>query len=238
MNNTFLKKQFFLVACLLFFYIFDSLIGGTVTSLADPSNSELPVIEINKGGEENNTEKQTSVPPNEFDSHANETEKESAGEQKSGEDNNRSGLWPVVLLSIAAGLFVVTALIVFLIIRMKKKKKLDAKKESGYETSTKEKGYYVTLTSVKNPRLIFKCLIVNRVSIGRGEKNSIKLGFDSAVSEYHCVICKKGDLFFVNDLNSKNGTYCEGVRVCEETPLMNGKRLGIGRDEYIFRIEE
>lgn len=95
---------------------------------------------------------------------------------------------------------------------------------------------YITLSDIKNPQRNFRVPIDTRIVIGR-ESGDIVLGFDAAVSHTHCEILKKGNLFYVNDLKSSNGTFYGNMRVHQETPIMNGGILEIGAGKYKITIE-
>ena len=95
---------------------------------------------------------------------------------------------------------------------------------------------FVILTDINNPQKSFRVPIETRIVIGR-EQGDIILGFDSAVSYTHCEIVKKGNLYYVNDLKSSNGTYYGNTRVYGETPIMNGGILEIGAAKYKITIE-
>ncbi|MGN0325708.1 MAG: FHA domain-containing protein [Lachnospiraceae bacterium] len=95
---------------------------------------------------------------------------------------------------------------------------------------------YISLTDIASPQRTFRVPIDNRIVIGR-ESGDIVLGFDGAVSHTHCEILKKGNLFYVNDLKSSNGTFYGGSRVYQETPIMNGGVVEIGSYKYKITIE-
>lgn len=95
---------------------------------------------------------------------------------------------------------------------------------------------FVTLTDLNNPQRSFRVPIDTRIVIGR-EAGDIVLGHDAAVSHTHCEIIKKGNLFYVNDLKSSNGTFYGNMRVYQETPVMNGGVLEIGTCKYKITIE-
>lgn len=95
---------------------------------------------------------------------------------------------------------------------------------------------YIALSDIKTPQRSFRVPIDTRIVIGR-ESGDIVLGFDAAVSYTHCEILKKGNLFYVNDLKSSNGTFYGNMRVHQETPVMNGGILEIGAGKYKITIE-
>jgi len=68
----------------------------------------------------------------------------------------------------------------------------------------------------------------SKVRIGRSARNEICLGGDGAVSRYHAEISVVGDRYFVDDLDSHNGTFVNGVPVDRKTPLPPGSRVHVG----------
>ncbi len=95
---------------------------------------------------------------------------------------------------------------------------------------------FITLTDIANPQRSFRVPINTSIVIGR-ESGDILLGHDAAVSYTHCEIIKKGNLFYVKDLKSSNGTFSGNTRVNNETPIMNGGILEIGSGKYKVTIE-
>lgn len=95
---------------------------------------------------------------------------------------------------------------------------------------------FISLTDINNPQRSFRVPIDTRIVIGR-ETGDIILGHDAAVSHTHCEIIKKGNLFYINDLKSSNGTFYGSMRVYHETPIMNGGILEVGTCKYKITIE-
>lgn len=50
------------------------------------------------------------------------------------------------------------------------------------------------------------------VSIGRSSDNDFVIPMDD-FSRKHCVVTRKGDYFFIEDLGSKNGIIIDGIRL-------------------------
>jgi len=75
-----------------------------------------------------------------------------------------------------------------------------------------------------------------RVTIGRGEDCEIQI-LDSGLSRHHSQIEMAGGQFLLRDLNSRNGTFVNGVRV-RETILKDGNHVRLGGLEFIFRTLE
>lgn len=95
---------------------------------------------------------------------------------------------------------------------------------------------FISLTDINNPQRSFRVPIDTKIVIGR-EKGDIILGHDAAVSHTHCEIIKKGNLFYINDLKSSNGTFYGSMRVYHETPIINGGILEVGTCKYKITIE-
>jgi two-component system, NtrC family, response regulator HydG len=75
------------------------------------------------------------------------------------------------------------------------------------------------------------------VSIGRDPSNRIALA-DSSVSRRHCrITCNADRSFVVADLESRNGTFINGVPAGERA-LIHGDRLRLGDCNFIFLIED
>lgn len=66
------------------------------------------------------------------------------------------------------------------------------------------------------------------ISIGRASNNSVAFPEDSNVSRYHAEIEKRGDEFWIIDLNSSNGTKVNGEKVATEKPLSDGDLIVFG----------
>ncbi len=75
-------------------------------------------------------------------------------------------------------------------------------------------------------------LVEEPVSIGREPTNQVAL-LDAAVSRRHCLIrCEDGE-FKIQDLNSRNSTFVNGVPVTERT-LSSGDEIKIGNSLFVF----
>jgi signal transduction histidine kinase len=69
-------------------------------------------------------------------------------------------------------------------------------------------------------------------SIGRTQANSIRL-HDTEVSRSHAELIRRGDVYFVRDLGSSNGTFVNG-RIVREQDLSSGDQLQVGRSLLLF----
>ena len=71
--------------------------------------------------------------------------------------------------------------------------------------------------------------------IGRGSGSDLQLN-DEGVSRFHCELHNEGGSIVVEDLNSRNGTYCNGERISTgRRTLHEGDRLQVGTT-YVFRF--
>jgi pSer/pThr/pTyr-binding forkhead associated (FHA) protein/HD-GYP domain-containing protein (c-di-GMP phosphodiesterase class II) len=71
------------------------------------------------------------------------------------------------------------------------------------------------------------------VSIGRDAEAGIQI-LDRAASRFHCEVFPVGGMWFVKDLESKNGTYVNDERLEDEELLRFGDVIKIGTTELIF----
>ncbi|MBL8133522.1 MAG: FHA domain-containing protein [Anaerolineae bacterium] len=71
------------------------------------------------------------------------------------------------------------------------------------------------------------------LSIGRREENDVCLRNDTYVSRYHALVHLRGGTWWLEDCNSKNGTFLEDqfedARVSGTVPLESGQLFRVGR---------
>jgi Nif-specific regulatory protein len=79
-------------------------------------------------------------------------------------------------------------------------------------------------------------LVEAEVSIGREPSNAISL-LDAGVSRRHCLILRAGDQFKIQDLNSRNSTFVNGVPITERV-LASGDEIKIGGSLFVFVLPE
>jgi hypothetical protein len=72
------------------------------------------------------------------------------------------------------------------------------------------------------------------ITIGRGEDNQVRIS-DAAISKNHAAIYKKGAKYFVEDLNSTNGTYVDGKRIKKAFRIDQNSKIQIGPMELTLR---
>src|SRR5262249_31531609 len=81
-------------------------------------------------------------------------------------------------------------------------------------------------------------LEIDKFGIGRHPANQLRLD-DSGISRYHAVIPKVGSHHYIQDLDSRNGTYVQGHRISRAL-LANGDWIQFGpRVSFRYsRVEE
>jgi pSer/pThr/pTyr-binding forkhead associated (FHA) protein len=66
------------------------------------------------------------------------------------------------------------------------------------------------------------------VTIGRSIDNTLALLDDAKLSRYQARISRDADSFFVEDLNSVNGTFVNGDRVSGKRSIVPGDTIQLG----------
>ena len=75
------------------------------------------------------------------------------------------------------------------------------------------------------------------ISIGRGLDNHIIIDI-GAVSRNHCILGREGDDYYINDLNSRNGTYVNGKRINGRVKLNNGDQVKMCDLFFLVHIKQ
>jgi FHA domain protein len=70
-------------------------------------------------------------------------------------------------------------------------------------------------------------------TIGRGANNTIKIN-DKFMSTNHAKITKEDGVFFLEDLNSANGTKLNGEKLKDKIELKNGDIIELGQLVFTF----
>ncbi|MDR2302618.1 MAG: sigma 54-interacting transcriptional regulator [Deltaproteobacteria bacterium] len=89
------------------------------------------------------------------------------------------------------------------------------------------------LVAFREDRLGFRFTLPERAMLGRSAECDLIL-FDRSASRRHAEITKSGDTFFIEDLNSTNGTLVNDLPVSERLPLKPFDCVKIGQEIYIF----
>lgn len=74
-------------------------------------------------------------------------------------------------------------------------------------------------------------------SIGRDLENDLVLD-DTLVSRRHAIILRKSDGFYIEDMQSSNGTYLNDRQLFESTKLENQDKIRLGDYNYIFNARD
>lgn len=110
----------------------------------------------------------------------------------------------------------------------------------GISTTLMENNTYLKLINRKDS-LPFKVKeyypLDNEVLLGRDNNTEIIIK-DPYVSKKHLKIVKDEDSYFLEDLNSANGTYLNEDRIMDVVKLKNGDRIKIGQVEFLFVNQE
>jgi hypothetical protein len=75
------------------------------------------------------------------------------------------------------------------------------------------------------------------VSIGRSGEADVRIE-DRFASQIHTRIYSRAGTYYVEDMNSTNGTYLNGDRLDGELPLAHQDVIEIGDTEFRFELEE
>ena len=71
------------------------------------------------------------------------------------------------------------------------------------------------------------------ITIGRSKKNDLVLA-DQWLSRIHAEIRRDSSRHFIRDLDSRNGTYVNGMRLSQRVPLQNGDVVTLGDQQIRF----
>jgi Nif-specific regulatory protein len=78
-------------------------------------------------------------------------------------------------------------------------------------------------------------LVEGALSLGRDEANTLCLK-DARISRRHCRIEAAGDGFILHDLESRNGTFVNGIPV-QRRALVEGDTIRVDQSEFVFLID-
>lgn len=181
-------------------------------------------------------------------------ENQQSDEQEQEEEKNKPPFWVFVVAPCA--LLVLSAGAVVIILKVKsgkgekptkttkktgRKKKDDPPIQETYIQPVLPKvprrGTFMYLKAVTPGFKDYKIEFNDSVIIGRAEGNII-IDADKTVSSVHCEFRKKGELYYLRDLGSSNGTYYNGKMVYKEIPILPEGRVRIGKCEYELLIKE
>lgn len=106
----------------------------------------------------------------------------------------------------------------------------------GMGLTTLNKNTYLKLVNQKDT-LPFKVKEVYPVdkdmAIGRGNQNNIIIK-DPHISKRHLKLVKDEGNYYLEDLDSSNGTFVNGDKIMDVVKLRNGDRIRLGQVEFLF----
>jgi len=106
----------------------------------------------------------------------------------------------------------------------------------GMSLNTLSKNNYLKLINQKET-LPFKVKEVYSLdkdtTIGRGNQNNIIIK-DPYISKKHLKIVKDEGDYYLEDLESANGTFVNGDKIMDVVKLRNGDRIRLGQVEFLF----
>ncbi len=74
-------------------------------------------------------------------------------------------------------------------------------------------------------------------TLGRAPDNHIVV-LDTFVSSYHAQLERRDGEWWLTDLDSRNGTFLNGVPITKSVPLADGDIVGVGQVELKLEIED
>ena len=69
----------------------------------------------------------------------------------------------------------------------------------------------------------------SRMEIGRSTENDLPLPMDGSVSSHHAQIVREGRTHWLEDLDSRNGTFLGEARITDRLPITPGATFRVGR---------
>jgi len=97
--------------------------------------------------------------------------------------------------------------------------------------------YHVVLTDVNSPMKSFQVPLNKSIIIGRKQEQcNIALDYDKSVSGRHCQVEVRDGRFYIQDLQSANGTYVNGNKILTETEIFSGNVIKLGRLQVRFEV--
>jgi two-component system cell cycle response regulator len=109
----------------------------------------------------------------------------------------------------------------------------DTTATEGVETATlpKRRRACLTVLTGGSTGKIFR-IAKGRSLIGRSQHAEVRL-LDDGVSRDHASVRFEGDELWIDDMESRNGTFVNGARITESTQLSEGDKIQVGRTTVI-----
>lgn len=74
--------------------------------------------------------------------------------------------------------------------------------------------------------------------IGKSKKVDYTIDGDTYISRKHCRIIRRGDKYYVEDLDSMNGTFVDGQEISGKVEIHEGSEIILADRRYIARWED
>ncbi len=78
----------------------------------------------------------------------------------------------------------------------------------------------------------------SQILIGRSEEANIRIGYDDFCSRKHALLYWKGNVCYIEDLDSTNGTFVNDQRIHGKYDLKKGDVIGLGDTELLIGVED
>jgi len=85
----------------------------------------------------------------------------------------------------------------------------------------------LTLNIENNEQIVEKKFNKSKITIGRHPKNDLQLS-STAVSATHATIYQQDNQWWLEDLNSKNGTFLNDIQISSRVVITNGDKIRMG----------
>ncbi|MCM1082837.1 MAG: FHA domain-containing protein [Clostridium sp.] len=170
-------------------------------------------------------------------------EPENAPEYQEKKNGFLSRFWWLILIAVA--LIIIMAAVLVIIAVRKKKAKNNLRKlaepaelveEIKYETATNDTGRKLTLivnsSNLKNKQIDIR--INGSIIVGRSDLCDVFLA-DECLSRQHFAIEFDGDSFFVQDLDTTNGTMLNGVKLSHKRRIEKNDKITVGSLNIVVR---
>lgn len=167
-------------------------------------------------------------------------------EEKEFSVGERNESWKLNYLLLSLGLTAIAILLIFNIVRRNKKIKenFDELNEGQDNFDNDIEAFASKPLSIRISSLStdlndhFKIKVVNQFTIGRSSSCDLSIQNQPEVSSKHCLLELKDNILLISDLDSRNGTYVNGVPISNKFSLKSRDVIGLGRAEYRLIYEE
>lgn len=102
------------------------------------------------------------------------------------------------------------------------------------------RSYTVIFSDIYNPARIYQTTMQTKIVVGRSSKNQmvdLVIDYEPTISKVQCKIERKGDKFFLADMQSSNGTFLNDSKVLSEVEIYSGSVVKMGRAEMKIEIK-